>query len=128
MRVFNALPSLGGQKIKYSQLDSTSKSILVKETLDFLNLAKVIHLVYHSHSSGLPLRAQLDPKIFKSIFLDIGLLSSALGLSQLSIIHAPDWAWINRGSLAEQFIGQTLIHSYPPFQSPELYYSIFLQS
>lgn len=121
-RVFKALPSLIGQKIKYSQLDSESKSIQVKEALDYLNLAKVIHLIYHSHATGLPLKSQIDSKIFKAIFLDIGLLCSALGLSHLSIIQAPDWAWINRGSLAEQFIGQTLFQLYPPYQMPELYY------
>lgn len=120
--VFKALPSLVGQKIKYSQLDSDSKSIQVKEALNCLNLAKVIHLVYHSHATGVPLRAQIDYKIFKAIFLDIGLLCSVLGLSNLSVIHAPDWAWINRGSLAEQFIGQTLFQLNPSYQMPELYY------
>ncbi len=121
-RVFNTIPSLMGQKIKYTQLDPDSKSVQVKEALDYLNLAKVLHLVYHSHATGLPLRAQIDTKVFKAIFLDIGLLCSTLGLSHLSIIHAPDWAWINRGSLAEQFIGQTLFQLYPPYQMPELYY------
>jgi len=121
-RTFNAIPSLIGEKVKYAQIDSTSKSSQVREALDYLNVAKVIHLIYHSHATGLPLRAQIDSKIFKSIFLDIGLLCSALGLSHLSIIQAPDWAWINRGSLAEQFIGQILFHSYRPYQSPELYY------
>jgi len=121
-RVFKTLPGLMGQKIKYSHLDPDSKSVQVKEALDYLNLAKVIHLVFHSHSTGLPLRAQLDHKIFKAIFLDIGLLCSALGLSHLSIIHAPDWAWVNRGSLAEQFIGQTLFQLFPTYQMPELYY------
>ena len=121
-RVFSAIPSLIGQKIKYAQLDSESKSMQIKEALDYLNLAKVIHLIYHSHATGLPLRAQISPKIFKAIFVDIGLLCSALGLSDLSVIHAPDWAWINRGSLAEQFIGQTLLQLHPPYQMPELYY------
>lgn len=121
-RVFKTLPSLIGQKIKYVQLDSESKSVKVKEALDYLNLAKVIKLIYHSHATGLPLGAQMDPKIFKALFLDIGLLCTALGLSQLSIIHAPDWAWMNRGSLAEQFIGQTLLQLFPSYQMPELYY------
>ena len=121
-RVFKTLPGLMGQKIKYSHLDPDSKSVQVKEALDYLNLAKVIHLVYHSHATGLPLRSQIDNKIFKAIFLDIGLLCSALGLSHLSIIHAPDWAWINRGSLAEQFIGQTLFQLFPTYQTPELFY------
>ncbi len=121
-RVFKTIPSLIGQKIKYSQLDPDNKAARVKEALDYLDLAKTIHLIYHSHSSGLPLRAQLDPKVFKAIFLDIGLLCSALGLSHLSILHSPDWAWINRGSLAEQFIGQTLFQLSLPYQKPELYY------
>lgn len=121
-RSFNAIPNLIGEKIKYAQIDSTSKSSQVREALEYLNLAKVTHLIYHSHATGLPLRAQVDTKIFKAIFLDIGLLCSALGLSHLSIIHAPDWAWINRGSLAEQFIGQSLLQLYPPYQTPELYY------
>ncbi len=121
-QIFKTLPSLIGQKIKYAKLDPESKSIQVKEALDHLNLAKIIHLIYHSHSTGLPLGAQIDPKIFKAIFVDIGLLCSASGLSYLSIIQAPNWAWINRGSLAEQFIGQILLQLYPSYQMPELYY------
>ena len=121
-RVFKSLPSAIGQKIKYVQLDAESKSGQIKEALDYLSLAKVIHLIYHSHANGLPLGAQVDAKIFKAIYLDIGLLCSALGLSQVSIIQSPDWAWINRGSLAEQFIGQTLYQLYPSYQMPELYY------
>lgn len=121
-RTLKTIPSLIGQKIKYNHIDSDSKSAQVKTALDYLNLAKVIHLIYHSHATGLPLEAQIDPKIFKAIFLDIGLLCSSLGLSHLSIIQAPDWAWINRGSLAEQFIGQALLQLHPSYQRPELYY------
>lgn len=121
-RVFKAIPALIGQKIKYVHLDSESKSAQIREALDFLNLAKVIHLVYHSHANGIPLSAQVNPKVFKAVYLDIGLLCTALGLSQLSIIQAPDWAWINRGSLAEQFIGQTLFQLNPSYQKPELHY------
>ncbi|MBP6986333.1 MAG: ATP-binding protein [Alphaproteobacteria bacterium] len=121
-RVYKTIPNLIGQKIKYNQLDPDSKALKIKEVLEYLDLAKVIHLIYHSHSTGLPLKSQIDHKIFKSIFIDIGLLSSALGLSHLSILHAPDWAWINRGSLSEQFVGQTLLQLSPPYKKPELYY------
>lgn len=123
-RTFKAIAGLIGQKVKYSQIDPIVKSAQVREALEYLNLSKVIHLIHHSHSTGLPLGAQIDTKTFKAIFLDIGLLCSELGLSHLSITQAPDWAWINRGSLAEQFIGQTLFQLYPPYQKPELYYWI----
>ncbi len=119
-RVFQTFPNLIGQKIKYTHLDSESKSAQVKAALECLTLARVIYLVYHSAANGLPLRAQIDTKTFKGLFLDIGLLCTSLGLTQRFLLHAPDWSWINRGSLAEQFIGQALLRS--PHQKPELYY------
>ncbi|CAN5342990.1 ATP-binding protein [soil metagenome] len=121
-RVFQTLPGLIGQTLKYSHIDRDSKSTQVREAIEDLQLARIIRLVYHSHASGLPLRAQIDPKIFKVIFLDIGLQCTALGLNQLDIIKGPDWAWINRGSLAEQFIGQALLKLNPSYHAPELFY------
>ncbi len=121
-RAFQTIPGLIGQTIKYSQIDRDAKSSQVKEALEYLNLAKVIHLIYHSHANGLPLRAQIDTKTFKAIFLDIGLQCAALGLNHLAVTKAPDWAWINRGSLAEQFIGQSFLTLSPSYHAPELFY------
>lgn len=121
-RVFQVIPSLIGQTIKYTHLDRDSKSTQIREVLENLQSARIIHLVYHSDANGLPLRAQIDRKIFKIVFLDIGLQSAALRLDQLAIIKGPDWAWINRGSLAEQFIGQSLLKLSPSYQAQELFY------
>ena len=121
-RVFQTIPGLIGQTLKYVQIDRESKSTQVREALEDLHMAKIIHLIYHTHANGLPLRAQIDLKIFKVIFLDIGLQCAALGLNNLDIIKGPEWAWINRGSLAEQFIGQALLKQNPTYQAPELFY------
>ncbi len=121
-QAFNAVPRLVGQKIKYSNIDPHSKSLQVRESLDALSLARVIHLVHHTQANGVPLGAQADSRIFKAIFLDIGLQCASLGLDQLEIIKGPDWAWINRGSLAEQFIGQALLKLSPSYHSPQLFY------
>jgi uncharacterized protein len=123
-KIFQSLPALVGQRLKYATIDRDSKSTQVREALENLQLARVIRLVYHSHATGIPLRAQIDPKIFKVVFLDVGLQCSALGLSHLGILQAPDWAWINRGSLAEQFIGQSLLKLSPSYHAPELFYWI----
>jgi len=123
-KVFQTIPGLIGQTLKYAHIDRHSKSTQVREALEDLQLARVIRLVYHTSANGLPLRAQIDSKIFKVIFLDIGLQCAALGLNQLDIIKGPDWAWINRGSLAEQFIGQSLLKLSPSYHSPELFYWI----
>lgn len=120
--VFKIIPDLIGQTLKYANIDRESKSSQVREALENLQLARIIRLVYRSHAGGIPLRAQIDPKIFKAIFLDIGLQSTALGLNHLEVIKGPDWAWINRGSLAEQFIGQALLKVIPSYHAPELFY------
>lgn len=121
-KAFKTIPSLIGDTLKYSNIDREYKSTQVRDALENLHLARLVHLVHHSNATGIPLGATLNSKIFKIIFLDIGLLCSALGLDQLEIIKGPDWAWINRGSLAEQFIGQSLLKLHPSYHIPELFY------
>lgn len=121
-KVFKTVPSLIGDTLKYSTIDREHKSTQVRDALENLHLARLIHLVHHSSATGIPLRATMNPKIFKILLLDIGLLCSALGLDQLEIIQGHDWAWINRGSLAEQFIGQSLLKLSPSYHVPELFY------
>lgn len=121
-KVFRSLPGLVGQTLKYTRIDPDAKSTQVRQAIENLDHARVIHIVFHSHSQGLPLQAQINSKVFKVVFLDIGLQCSALGLNQLNIIQGPDWSWINRGSLAEQFIGQSLLKLIPSYHTPELFY------
>lgn len=121
-KVFKTIPSLVGQTLKYASIDRDSKSTQVREALENLHLARIISLVRHSDATGIPLESEINSKIFKAIFLDIGLQCAALKLDHLEIIKGPDWAWINRGSLAEQFIGQALLKLEPSYRTPELFY------
>lgn len=121
-KILKTIPGLIGHTLKYSSIDREYKSTQVRECLDNLQLARIIHLVCHSDATGIPLEATVNPKVFKAIFLDIGLLCAALRLDQLDIIKGPDWAWINRGSLAEQFIGQALLKLNASYHLPELFY------
>ena len=123
-KAFQTIPGFIGRTLKYAQIDRELKSTQIREALESLQLAKIIHLVYHSDANGLPLRAEIDHKIFKVIFLDIGLQCAALGLNNLDIIKGPDWAWINRGSLAEQFTAQCLLTKNASYHVPELFYWI----
>ncbi len=121
-KVFKTIPSLIGNTLKYANIDRDYKSTQVREALENLHLARLVHLVHHSNATGIPLGSTVNPKIFKVIFLDIGLQCAALGLDQLEIINGHDWAWINRGSLAEQFIGQALLKLNASYHTPELFY------
>lgn len=121
-QVFNTLPSLIGNKLKYSHINPLETSVAVAKALEKLCLAGLIYLVKHSASNGLPLAAEVNHKIFKPLFLDVGLLSTCLGLNILDIAKPETIILINSGAIAEQFIGQHLLYSNPPYQEPQLYY------
>ena len=56
------------------------------------------------------------------MFLDVGLLTTACGMSYADIVHVDDVSLINAGSLCEQFIGQHLLYTRQPYEEPELFY------
>jgi uncharacterized protein len=120
--VFEKIPGLIAKQIKYSHIDPNVKSATVSNNVHLLAMAKVIALVYHSASNGLPLGAQINQKIFKLIFLDSGLLSTQLGLSFLDLHSCAELNLVHEGMLAEQFIGQQLLYMKPYYEPPHLYY------
>ena len=44
-------------------------------------MARVLAKVVHSHCNGLPLQAEMDDKVYKLLFLDIGLMNAICGLN-----------------------------------------------
>jgi predicted AAA+ superfamily ATPase len=121
-KTFDRIPFLVGKKLKYSQIDPDERARDLKVTVKMLTLAKLVYLVRHSSASGIPLGAQADEHHFKSLFLDVGLMGRSTGLRFVDFEKNPDLLALNRGALAEQFIGQHLLYSSPPYIAPELYY------
>jgi len=106
-KVFDSTPRLAGQRIKYSSIDSDTKSRDIKTALDLLALAGIVKPVHMSYASGLPLGAEVNEKKFKLNFIDVGLMQNACGL-QSDISMAKDFMQVNSGAVAEQFVGQEL--------------------
>jgi len=121
-KVFQKLPLLVGQKLKYVHLDKDDKSVELKKSLHLLELARIYYPVFHSSANGIPLRAQSNEKFQKPLFLDVGLLMSACGMNYAQIEAIDDVELINSGPVCEQFIGQHLLYRNPDFQEPELFY------
>ena len=71
-------------------------------------MARVIAKVTHSQCSGLPLQADVKEKVFKLIFLDVGLVNAICGLGWQTIADQTRSQLVNAGPGAEQFIGQHL--------------------
>lgn len=108
LTVFNFAARNVGVKIKYSAISPRDQSVTIKKDIELLSMARVIGKVIHSHCSGLPLQADLEEKVYKLLFLDIGLMNAICGLDWLSISQMEEIKLINQGAIAEQFIGQHL--------------------
>ena len=120
--VFNAIPRMVGRKTKYVEIDRKTRAKELSRALELLELARVVYSITHSHCNGIPLGAEVNRKRFKTIFLDIGLMSSLCGLNLLAMENADDVILVNNGAICEQFVGQHLLYSLPFYQEPALYY------
>ena len=119
---FDFIPSNIGRKIKYSNISRDEKSQYVKSAIKLLSLARVCHLVHHSSCSGIPLKIQKSDKVFKALFLDVGLMNRQTGMDWISLNALDDVKLVNEGSVAEQFVGQQLLYDREGVTPPELFY------
>lgn len=118
-KVFRQIPRIIGQKVKYSNISREDKSREVKAVIDLLVKARVCHQVFHSHCSGVPLMADINENVYKLLFMDVGMAAWLTGLDWIALQALDGQALVNEGKLAEQFVGQHLLH---PFEPPRLTY------
>ena len=121
-KVFRRIPALIGNKLKYVNLDPEERSKELADSLHLLEMARVISLVKHSAGNGIPLGAEVRERVFKPLFLDVGLVSTSLGLSLPGLEVVDDLLMVNKGALAEQFIGQHLLYAGSNYEKPQLFY------
>jgi predicted AAA+ superfamily ATPase len=108
LNVFNFAARNVGIKVKYSNISKLDQSVSLKKDIEILSMARVINKVVHSHCTGLPLQADIEEKVYKLLFLDVGLMNAICGLNWRNISQLDDIKLINEGTIAEQFIGQHL--------------------
>lgn len=108
LSVFNFAARNVGVKVKYSNIAPQEQSSTLKRDIDLLAMARVVSKVVHSHCSGLPLQADMREKVFKMLFLDVGLMNAISGLNWHVLSQLDEMKLINEGAVAEQFVGQHL--------------------
>jgi uncharacterized protein len=121
-KVFQKLLGIVGKKLKYVNIDRVEKPSDIKKTLHLLSLARIYYPVLHTAANGIPLGAEANEKFQKPLFLDVGLLNKACGLSFIDIDKSEDITLVNAGAVCEQFIGQHLLSFGEYYDEPELYY------
>jgi uncharacterized protein len=119
--IYDRCPSQMGKKVKYSHIAPDHLARESRKALQLLLDSGVLTEVQHSHSNGLPLAAESDVEAKKIYFLDIGLLSCALGISKNESFDFSADTFVNEGPLAEQFVAQELAAA-EPGQRNKLFY------
>ena len=94
----------------------------VKEALQLLIMAGLVIPVTHSSANGIPLGAGANPQKQKMLVYDTGILQRIMGLDLADFLLSKKFDAINKGNLAEQFVGLELIKSESCYQNPSLYY------
>jgi uncharacterized protein len=121
-RMFDALPGQVTNKFKYVKVLAHEQPRDVKTALLLLAKAGLVTQVFHTSCSGLPLATGTDDRIFKILMLDVGLLNASMGTYAIPPSQLLAKAIATEGRIAEQVVGQHLLHFGNTSRRPFLYY------
>lgn len=119
-RVFEKAPGIVGDHFKYSKIDPDVRSQYIKSALELLQDAGLLYYIYSTAASGIPLMTLMNEKKFKILFLDVGLMVYASRAEAELLLD--DIILVNRGAIAEQFVGQELLAYAPSYDEAKLYF------
>ncbi len=120
-KFFEKAPFIVGQNFKYVKIDPEARSRDLKVALEQLCWSGLINRVFHTSANGFPLQFEVNERKFRLIFLDIGLMQNANKIDPNIILTENVWQ-VNKGSLAEQFVGQELLASGKIYENTVLYF------
>ncbi|MDR1556135.1 MAG: AAA family ATPase [Tannerellaceae bacterium] len=120
--VFASVIHQTGGKFTYSRVSPDLNRLQVKESLELLELAGVVHPVTHTSANGLPLAAEMNTKHRKFLIFDTGIYQRFLRLDLGRLLTAESLEQVNKGALAELFVGLELLKSAPSNFPIQLYY------
>ena len=118
--VFEAVMYQTQGKFVYERAAPGRPTATVRQALNLLIMAGLVHPVTHTAANGIPLGAEANRKYRLMIPCDTGVFLNILGLRS-EILTATDFSAINRGSLAEIFTGLELLKAGSCYTSQELF-------
>lgn len=120
--VFESIVKQVGTKFKYSNDLTSLTNPMIKQVIDLLEMAGLVYQVTHSSSNGIPLGAEVNPKKIKLLIFDTGIYQRILGLDVASLLLKDDIEVINKGNIAELFVGLELLKSNDAYEKTTLHY------
>ena len=120
--VFDSVAQQSQGKFVFRNVESESSVYKLKQALELLIMAGLVYPVTHSAANGIPLGAELNAKIRRMIVFDIGLLLRILDMDASNLLLSEDFNVINKGALAEVFIGTELKKAMGFYYPKDLYF------
>lgn len=120
--VFQSVVQQAGGNFVYSRAAEATSYRQIREAVELLIMAGLVIPVTHTSANGLPLGAEVNPKKQKMLLLDTGIFQRILGLNVSDILFESDFEAINKGAIAEQYVGLELLKSNSCYQQQSLYF------
>lgn len=119
--VLRSVALQGQGKFVYTKINTDCRTPQIKEALEMLCMAGLIYPVVHTDSNGVPLFAEAKERYKRYIFMDTGLLQRMLELDLTDVFLSDNLKLINRGALAETFVGTEMVKAHSPYTNDNLY-------
>jgi uncharacterized protein len=120
--IFESIVNQVGKKYKFTNDFTSLTNVVIKQVIDLLEMAGLVYPVTHSSSNGIPIGAEINPKKTKLLIFDTGIYQRILGLNVADLLLKDDVEVINKGNIAELFVGLELIKSTQCYEKTGLYY------
>ncbi len=125
LQIGEAFQSAGvqmGGKFNYSKAMQSGTYRQIKDAVQLLTMAGLLIPVTHTSANGLPLGAEIDPKKVKILLFDTAVFHQLNKLDLSPLLLSDDFETINKGCIAEQYVGLELLKSSSPYTPAHLYY------
>jgi hypothetical protein len=120
--VFEAIARQAGGKFVYKKASHNLNTGQIKEALELLIMAGLVIPVTHSSANGIPLGAETNLKKRIMLLLDTGIFQRLLKLNISDLLFSDEFSLVNKGGIAEQFLGLEILKNASCYDETELFY------
>ena len=119
--VFSSISHQAEGKFVYERVSQNLNNEQVKKSLELLLMAGLCYQVTHSSADGAPLGARINPKCRRVIPFDTGIYQQILNLDISGVLLSSELDTVNKGAVAEIFVGCELKKNASCYSDEELY-------
>lgn len=118
---FRSVAEQGLGKFVYNKVGAEANTAQIKDALETLIQAGLVYPVTHTAANGIPLGSEVNEKYRRMLLCDTGLLQRLLNLDIAGVLASDDLQVVNKGAIAETFVGNELVKAHPCYAPQPLY-------